>query len=84
MQQFYGFPTDRITYVFMGSEEDIEKFYELSESTRYRNVLFQDVRTLLKITDGNFPVLVLMDNGTVIHEYGFRNIKEAEIKAFME
>jgi uncharacterized membrane protein YphA (DoxX/SURF4 family) len=84
MQQFYGFPADRITYVFMGSEEGIEKFYELSESARYRNVLFQDVRTLLKITDGNFPVLVFMDNGTVIHEYGFRNMKEGEIKAFME
>lgn len=83
MQQFYGFPADRITYIFMGSEEGIEKFYEHSESARYRNVLYEDVRNLLKITNGNFPVIVLLDNGDVVHEYGFRSMKEEEIKAFM-
>lgn len=83
MQQFYGFPAERITYVFMGSEEGIEKFYEHSESERYRNVLYADVLNLLKITNGNFPVIVLLDNGEVVHEYGFRNMKEEEIKAFM-
>lgn len=83
MQQFYGFPPKRITYVFMGSEEGIERFYEQSESARYRNVLYEDVRNLLIITNGNFPVIVFMEDGEVVHEYGFRDMNETEIKAFM-
>lgn len=83
MQQFYGFPAENITYVFMGSEEGIEKFYQLSESERYRNVLYPDVVQLLKAVNGNFPVIVLLENGEVVREYGFRNMREDEIRAFM-
>lgn len=83
MQQFYGLPKERITYVFMGNEEGIAKFYEQSESAHYRNVLYPDAVRLLKAINGNFPVIILMDNGEVVHEYGFRNMNEAEIKAFM-
>ena len=32
MQQFYGFPKESITYLFMGNEESIAKFYEESTS----------------------------------------------------
>ena len=84
MQQYYGFPAERITYIFMGSEEGIERFYADSESAKYRNVLYEDVRNLLGITNGNFPVLVFMQDGTVIHEFGFRNMRESEVKAFMD
>ena len=84
MQKFYGYPAENITYVFMGSEEGIDRFYEQSESARYRNVLFEDVRNLLKITNGNFPLIVLLNNGEVIYEYGFRNMKEEEICGFFE
>ena len=66
----------------MGSEEGKEKFYEISESARYRDVLFIDVPNLLKITNGNFPVIVFLENGEVVHEYGFRNMIEVEIKDF--
>ncbi len=83
MQQFYGFPSENITYVFMGSEEGVVKFYEKSESAHYRDVLYPEVVKLLKITNGNFPVIVFLDNGEVIHEYGFRNMREDEIRVFM-
>ena len=82
MQQYYGFPAENITYVFMGSEEGIEEFYKESESARYRNVLYLDVVNLLKINNGNFPTIVLLDNGVIVHEYGLRNMKEEEIKEF--
>ena len=82
MQQFYGFPPENITYVFMGSAEGVERFYEQSESVRYRHVLYPDVVRLLKAINGNFPVIVFMDDGAVVHEYGFRNMREDEIKAF--
>lgn len=83
MQQFYDFPKESITYLFMGDEEGIAKFYEESESAQYRDVLYPDVARLLKAINGNFPVVVLLEDGEVVHEYGFRNMDEAEIKAFM-
>jgi thiol-disulfide isomerase/thioredoxin len=82
MQQFYGFPAENITYVFMGSEEGIAKFYEKSQSDRYRDVLYEDAIKLLIVNDGQFPTIVFMEDGEVVHEYGFRDMKEAEIKAF--
>ena len=83
MQQFYGFPKESITYLFMGNEEDIAKFYEESGSAQYRDLLYPDVARLLKAINGNFPVVVLLEDGEVVHEYGFRNMNEAEIQAFM-
>ena len=82
MQQFYGFPAENITYVFMGSEEGITRFYEKSQSARYRDVLYEDAIKLLIVNDGQFPTIVFMEDGEVVHEYGFRDMKEAEIKAF--
>lgn len=82
MQQFYGFPADCITYVFMGNEEGVETFYEQSESERYRDVLCSDVVKVLKIINGNLPTLVFLEDGEVVHEYGFRNMREEEIKGF--
>lgn len=82
MQQLYGFPPERVTYVFIGSNEGIGKFYEKSESAEYRSVLYEDVISLLKVIDGNFPTIVFVDGGTIVHEYGLRNMKEDEIKAF--
>ena len=82
MQQFYGFPVDRITYIFMGNEEGMAKFYDQSESVSYRGVLYPDVVRLLKAINGKFPVIVLLDNGQVVREYGYRNMKEEEIREF--
>ena len=82
MQQFYGFPEENITYLFVGNEEGIAKFYDQSESARYRDVLYPDVTRLLKAVDGNMPTIVFLENGEVVHEYGFRNMNEEEIKAF--
>ena len=82
MQQFHGFPGDRITYLFMGDEEGVSMFYELSESHRYRDVIFPDAR-MLKAVNGNLPTIVFIENGKVVHEYGFRNMDEEEIKEFM-
>ena len=83
MQQFYGFPKENITYLFMGNEESIAKFYEESGSAQYRDLLYPDVARLLKAVNGNFPVIVFLEDGEVVHEYGFRNMNEAEIQAFM-
>ncbi|MBR4468889.1 MAG: hypothetical protein IKS53_05580 [Bacteroidales bacterium] len=82
MQQFHGFSEERITYLFMGNEEDVSMFYKLSESQRYRYVLYPDAR-MLKAVKGNLPTIVFMEDGRVVHEYGFRNMDEDEVKTFM-
>lgn len=82
MQQFYGFPPERITYLFMGNEESVAGFYEQSESAQYRDLLYPDMSRLVKVVNGNFPVVVLMEDGIVIREYGLRNMKEEEVKSF--
>ena len=82
MQQFYGFPAENITYVFIGDEEGVETFYEQSESERYRDVRYPDVVKVLKIINGNLPTLVFWEDGEVVREYGFRNMREEEIGAF--
>ena len=84
MQQFYGFPPENIFFVFMGTEKGVAEFYEKSESVAYSYLLYDDVVKLLKISNGNFPTIVFMDNGEVVHEYGFRNMREEEIKAFLK
>lgn len=84
MQQFYGFPPENIFFVFMGTEKGVAEFYEKSESVTYSYLLYDDVVKLLKINNGNFPTIVFMDNGEVVHEYGFRNMREEEIKAFLK
>ena len=83
MQQFHGFPRERITYLFVGDEADVSKFYEMSESEPFRAVRYADVTRMLKTVNGNLPTLVFMQDGEVVHEYGFRNMDEEEIKTFM-
>jgi hypothetical protein len=84
MQKFYGFPQENILYVFMGTEEGVQNFYQESESTIFPYIIFEDVKQLLRINNGVFPTVVLMDDGEIIHEYGFRDMKEEEIKAFFD
>lgn len=83
MQRFYGFPPQRITYAFIGSKEAIRKFFKQSDSERYQTLLYQDVAAFLEVVNGNLPVVVLMQDGNVVREYGFRNMDEDEIKEFM-
>lgn len=83
MQQFHGFPRERITYLFMGGEAEVSRFYELSESERYREVIYPDSR-MLKAVNGNLPTIVFMENGEVVKECGLRDMLEDEIKAFFE
>ena len=84
MQRFYGFPAKNITCVFVGTSLGVARFYKEVGSPAYRYILCDDIVKMLEIIDGNVPVIVFMENGEVVHEYGFRNMREDEIKAFFE
>ena len=84
MQRFYGFPAKNITCVFVGTSLGVARFYKEVGSPAYRYILCDDIVKVLEIIEGNVPVIVFMENGEVVHEYGFRNMREDEIKAFFE
>ena len=84
MQRFYGFPAKNITCVFVGTSLGVARFYKEVGSPAYRYILCDDIVKVLELIDGNVPVIVFMENGEVVHEYGFRNMREDEIKAFFE
>ena len=84
MQQFNGFPQENICYVFMGSNEGVNRFYEISQSAYYQSVIYDDIVSLVKITNGIFPVILLLENGEMVHEYEFRSMNEKEIERFMK
>lgn len=83
MQQFYGFPEEDVFFIFMGTEEGVEQFYQESESN-YPYIIYEDIYHLLKVNNGVFPVVVMLDQGKIVGECGFRNMKEKEMKAFFE
>ena len=83
MQRFYGFSAENIVYVFMGSEEGKTRFYELSQSRKYQDVIYEDAVNLLRINNGVFPVILLLEDGEVVGEYEFRSMQEDEIREFM-
>lgn len=84
MQEQIGFPDESVLYVFMGSEESVDNFFVESESKPFPYVLYEDYVYLLRITGGNFPIIVLLDNGMIVKEYDLRRINENYIKAFFE
>ena len=84
MQQFNAFPSENVCYVFMGSNEGVNRFYEISQSAYYQSVIYDDAVSLVKITNGVFPVILLLENGEMVHEYEFRSMNEKEIGKFMK
>ena len=83
MQQFNKFPSENVSYVFMGSEEGMNSFYDVSQSIHYQGIIFENIADLVKITNGVFPVILLLENGKVVHEYEYRSMNEDEIARFM-
>jgi hypothetical protein len=84
MQRFYKFPAENICYVFMGTKDGVERFFDESESTHYTSVVYDDVISLLKLNNGIFPTIIFLKDGKVIHAYGFRSMNEQQVKAFFE
>lgn len=82
MQSFHRFPEQDVCFVFMGTEEGVARFFEESESTKVPYVLYDDAVQLLRIIDGKFPTVVLLEDGVVVQVFGLRDMDEAAIKNF--
>jgi len=69
--------------VFWGDEARIEKFFTTTNSTRFAYETM-DGNQFLQITDGQMPVILLLENGQVKKKYGYRDLNEEEILNFFE
>lgn len=69
--------------VFWGDEERIEKFFTTTNSTRFAYETM-DANQFLQITDGQMPLILLLENGIVKKKYGYRDLNEEEILDFFE
>ena len=84
MQSHLGFPEQDVVYVFMGDGEGVPSFFTESESVAYPYVVFEDVTRLLRIIEGRFPSIVLLEEGKVVHAYGYGDLDERELKIFFQ
>ena len=74
--------TDMLSCVFWGDEASIENFYEETYSTHFPYSTL-DVGIFLRLTDGHMPLILLLENGQVKANYGYRDLQEDEIIKFM-
>ncbi len=75
---------DKVLYVFpiVKKQESYDHFYEESRSGHY-NEVFIDKETFIKITQGAFPIVLLVEDGDVKVSFAYRNINEQIVKRFL-
>ncbi len=67
--------------VFFGNDEDVDNFYSDTSTNKmpYKTI---SGNKFLKITNGKMPLIILLNNGKVVKNYGYRSIVDSEIIDF--
>lgn len=83
IQQNNNLPEEMFVNIFPGNDStDTSPFFENEQMVRYAQyTLAPD--TFLYISYGQFPLIMLMDNGEVVQTYGPGDISETEIRNFL-
>ena len=71
-----------ISYVFWGSDESIDKFFAETNTPAFQNVALNP-EEFLKITKGEMPLIILLENGIVKNKYNYRDINDTDIIKFI-
>lgn len=74
--------TEAVNFVFSGSQDSVDKFLIETKATIFKYTFIPPNR-FLKITNGEMPLIILLEDGNVKGKYGYRNINEHEIMGFM-
>jgi len=69
--------------VFWGDEKTIAKFFTETNCRKFPYEIM-DGNQFLRITDGQMPVILLLENGVVKKKYGYRDLNEDEILYFLK
>jgi uncharacterized membrane protein YphA (DoxX/SURF4 family) len=75
--------TDVVNYIFAGSQVSVDKFFRETNSTAFQYTFLPPTR-FLKITNGEMPLIILLEDGKVKGKYGYRDINEYEIIRFLK
>jgi hypothetical protein len=67
--------TTIIKYAFLGTEETVNEFFKETNST-YFNYTILELNRFMKLTKGEMPLILLLEDGKVKGEYGYRSIEE--------
>jgi len=71
-----------INFIFWGSQNDIDIFFNETNINHYSNLSIDGVR-FLRITDGQMPLILLLKEGKVINKFGYRDIDEEKVMQFL-
>ncbi|MBK9358412.1 MAG: DoxX family membrane protein [Bacteroidales bacterium] len=74
---------DAVKYIFSGSESSIGRFFKETHSTVFQ-YSFLPPKRFLRITNGEMPLIVLLEDGVVKGRYGYRDMKDSEIINFIK
>ena len=79
----HGISHDRMKFFIGGSDEAIEKFVELTETSDYEHWKIP-ASEFMSITYGRFPLFVFIDDGKVVKAGDFRIVEDNEINDFFK
>ena len=71
-----------VNFLFTGSEGSITTFFQETNSHIFPYCFIQPNR-FLKITNGEMPLILLLENGKIKGKYGYRDLNEMEIIRFL-
>lgn len=82
--QRHDLDSSRVLYVFpqVKKEQSYADFYTNSRSAHFAEERI-DKLLFIKITQGAFPLILLMDEGEVVASYAYRNINESALADFL-
>ncbi len=71
-----------VSFVFAGAEVSADMFFEETNSTIFQ-YSFLSPNRFLKITNGEMPLIILLEDGNIKGRYGYRDIREDELIRFI-
>ena len=74
--------TTIVKYAFLGTEETINEFFKETNSTHF-NYSVLELNRFMKLTKGQMPLILLLEDGIVKGEYGYRSIEEEHFINFL-
>lgn len=75
--------TDVINLVFADSQVSVDKFFRETNSTIFQYSIISPMR-FLKITNGEMPLIIILEDGKIKGKYGYRDIDENEITKYFK
>lgn len=72
-----------ISYIFFGKKVFLEDFWHENTATRYPWIMIP-VKHFFRITNGEFPLIVFLEDGKVAKTFGYRDLTEKALQEFVQ